>query len=42
MRNVDSAGGHGCVGAEGMLKICVSSSHFYCEPKTALNFFLIH
>lgn len=28
--------------AEGMLKICVSSSHFYCEPKAALNFFLIH
>ena len=32
MRNVDSGGGHGCVGAEGMLKICVPSSerlHFH-------------
>lgn len=37
MGDIYSGGGYTCVGTVGIWKICIFSSQFFCEPKTALK-----
>ena len=37
MNDVDNEGGYACVREGSMCKISVSSSQFYCKPKTAVK-----